>query len=207
MKVQKVNPNKTIIDPEDDEVIDLKELKPQSNIFSKKHFTLSEDGSSVTEIATGKQIPIEVFGNFGDLDGIADGEKFEVKDKMIFATKDEKGDFVEIRIHRNKGQGGGRPGETFKKAGNSYVSYNDNQVDMDAYKDFIIGDMKVPLADVDSEEHGKSLRGYEKNHGNVERKLLGPVSGYSSLGYRTCAQNTVNIVRAYLSHNLLLNQD
>mmetsp|Transcript_43885 Transcript_43885/g.77136 ORF Transcript_43885/g.77136 Transcript_43885/m.77136 type:complete len:473 (-) Transcript_43885:414-1832(-) len=199
VKSQKVNPKNTIIDPDDDEVIDLNELKPQSNIFSKEHFTPSEDGSYVTEIATGKQIPIEVFGNFGDLDGTADGENVELKDKMIFATKDEKGDFVEVRIHRNNGKGGGRPGETFTKVGNSYVSYNDAQVDMDDInKVFSTGDIKVPPSDV-GDKNGNSIRGHEKNrdsksHNLFERKLITPVRGFSSFFFRRCAQNTVHVI-------------
>ena len=201
VKAQKVNRNKTIIDPDDDEVIELKELKPQSNIFSKEHFAISEDGLSVTEIATGKQIILEVFGNFGDFDGIADVANVKVKDKMIFATKDEKGDFVEIRIHRNKGKGkgGGRQGETIKKVGNLYVSYTDAQVDMDSInKAYSMGEIEAPPADVDA-ENGNSLRGYEKNgnsdaHNPFERKLITPVSGYPSFFFQTCAQNTVNVV-------------
>lgn len=111
----------------DGEVIDLNTLTPQ-NIFSADHYELSEDGTYVTDIETGEPVQIEVFGS-----GFNHA-------KVIIATKDEDGLFNDIRIHKE-----GRPGQSFKKTGEIYLGYSDDDVDTDKLNEiFEMKDLIVP---------------------------------------------------------------
>lgn len=162
-KNQRAKADQTIEDLDGD-VVDLKTLKP-INMFSQEKFELSADGTYVTNKKTGEKQVLEVFGN---LDVLKKNQDVADEDmKVIFATK-TNGVFDDVRIHPGKGKG---LSQSFKKTGEFFVGYSDDDVDVDEIANhFKPGSIVAPEKEGESDDKPTSTGRNLRNH----RKLITP---------------------------------